>query len=1042
MICKRDHVSGLKFGQVPRQKPKESVVARGIFRPSTQGDDVPSVREEKDTIDGSKGDVSAGFTDAPDNYTITGFVYQDLNNDLRYNHKLEQMIQVNGVLTRGEFNEEAMEFITRIDDSPLLLDGLGKGVYSITPAPAISDITTDSSDSTLTIHGQYFESVTGLNANDHAGVKGKINISSNGMDALNNSMIIVDLASSKLNPSSFLISSPTYFIDFALFYNATGSGSSGGSQEKNVTYIFFLIKAYKGVNNTMWITGFGFPQESLLVLDKSSARIKPLFLDDNSIQFPLGQIDLGNSTHTIQVVTESGWGSNILTSNFENIPVGPPPTPTIANVSQSETRGFNHNLMPISTKFWSQHIDDLCGKGNVVVDGQDFGSDPSVISVSLCNETITDFTLTSHQQIHFSIPPLVKNTCPLKIQVSNQSTIYEKSVIPPIIMSTSNISVDGGHFLLQGIYFNDPVQVAIGSNICFNLTMTRKGTLQEISCYFNPFVMRDNLVKEGEITGPSDHQLIVSSMGVEATPYPIVLEPSTVAVVLVVQYGLKRAAEAHAIAIAQEKELARKTRPRPETAYPRSISLLRGNWMNMVDAKWNDVNSRVRFNTVSKPAPVQDDPEKACGSKSVVENSHSSPGLEAVKRVALDFKKSVINTGSYVSSYKGRFKTLVSKTTTVYQAKCDHPIPLVDLCYTMLSMTPETEVEHMFYESFQGERTIIQAPKDKFIEILDIDSWEMIGFGAQGLIYKGILDGVEVCVKQLIVKDQEYDTQRHSEENFLEELSLYFLDVVLKNHIVSMLPSIPEIMMTLVNGMIHLNSALVNQIVHRDLKPPNIFVGVDDNNKVIIAIGDLGISAARVATQSLDALTRAVTPNIAPPEALDKSPQYSATFDAYSCGNLITGIMPFDGFSSEQYSILIRNNMRAMLPPDTPQEYIELLKKLWHQDPKMRPSFEEMAEWISQLPLLMVNPNYSELMDIMKDVYKKQYDQHYKLLKSKAPGLDLDMVIETLCANIDDLKSKCIFKRMSSGIGQTDEVTVEDDSNMDIASGSNNNNNV
>eukprot|EP01133_Synstelium_polycarpum_P015520 gene15520-18434_t len=34
--------------------------------------------------------------------------------------------------------------------------------------------------------------------------------------------------------------------------------------------------------------------------------------------------------------------------------------------------------------------------------------------------------------------------------------------------------------------------------------------------------------------------------------------------------------------------------------------------------------------------------------------------------------------------------------------------------------------------------------------------------------------------------------------------------------------------------------------------------------------------------------------------------------------------------------------------------------------------FEEIAEWISQLPLLMVNPNYSQLIDIMKDVYKKQ----------------------------------------------------------------------
>eukprot|EP01133_Synstelium_polycarpum_P017184 gene17184-20473_t len=284
--------------------------------------------------------------------------------------------------------------------------------------------------------------------------------------------------------------------------------------KSNVFYFPAIAKALKGVNNTMWITGYGFPQESLLVLDKSSARIKPIFLDDKRIQFPLGQIDLGNSTHTIQVVTESGWGSQHLdrqlckhthqsSTNARRVPSStylcPKPE---GQQSQSQPTtivcqvppGSGHNLtMTFVVKGMQPVIfpgvfsyntptiqSSTINSSNVVIEGQNFGSDPSFVSVRLCNETIADFTLTSHQQIHFSIPPLVKNTCPLEIQVANQSTIYEKSIIPPIIMSTSNISVDGGHFFLQGMYFNDPVQVAIGSNICFNLTMTRKGALQDI----------------------------------------------------------------------------------------------------------------------------------------------------------------------------------------------------------------------------------------------------------------------------------------------------------------------------------------------------------------------------------------------------------------------------------------------------------------------------------------------------------------------------------------------------------------------------------
>src|SRR6185369_8551507 len=87
--------------------------------------------------------------------------------------------------------------------------------------------------------------------------------------------------------------------------------------------------------------------------------------------------------------------------------------------------------------------------------------------------------------------------------------------------------------------------------------------------------------------------------------------------------------------------------------------------------------------------------------------------------------------------------------------------------------------------------------------------------------------------------------------------------------------------------------------------------------------------------------TYGVLPYIAP-EVLNKY-QYSQASDIYSVGIImwviLTGKIPFANRAYDsELAVDIFNGLRPKISKDTPQCYIDLMKKCWHKDPAKRPS--------------------------------------------------------------------------------------------------------
>ncbi|RHZ65920.1 hypothetical protein Glove_310g13 [Diversispora epigaea] len=151
-------------------------------------------------------------------------------------------------------------------------------------------------------------------------------------------------------------------------------------------------------------------------------------------------------------------------------------------------------------------------------------------------------------------------------------------------------------------------------------------------------------------------------------------------------------------------------------------------------------------------------------------------------------------------------------------------------------------------------------------------------------------------------------------------------------------------------------------LIHRDLHPGNLMITEAYNNSKykFIRLGDLGL--CRLANEISSSGAYGILPYIAP-EVLNKY-QYTQASDIYSVGIIMwiisTGKIPFAirAYDSE-LAVDIFNGLRPKINRDTPQCYVELMKKCWHEDPTKRPNakiiFDTSEKWIKELM-------YEELM--------------------------------------------------------------------------------
>ncbi|XP_073704910.1 receptor-interacting serine/threonine-protein kinase 1 [Garra rufa] len=189
------------------------------------------------------------------------------------------------------------------------------------------------------------------------------------------------------------------------------------------------------------------------------------------------------------------------------------------------------------------------------------------------------------------------------------------------------------------------------------------------------------------------------------------------------------------------------------------------------------------------------------------------------------------------------------------------------------------------------------------------------------------------------------------------------MELIPKGNLLTMLETVPvpisvkgRIILEILEGMVYL---MENQVVHKDLKPENILV--DKNFHIKIA--DLGLATSQMWSKLTKEESRrqsrlgrkscaraAGTLCYMAPEHLksintrstEKSDVYSFAIVVWV---ILTGREPYENARSEdQICHCVCQGERpdeALIPRETPQDFIELMRTCWKEDPHQRPTFKD-----------------------------------------------------------------------------------------------------
>ncbi|XP_035655677.2 receptor-interacting serine/threonine-protein kinase 1-like isoform X1 [Oncorhynchus keta] len=193
------------------------------------------------------------------------------------------------------------------------------------------------------------------------------------------------------------------------------------------------------------------------------------------------------------------------------------------------------------------------------------------------------------------------------------------------------------------------------------------------------------------------------------------------------------------------------------------------------------------------------------------------------------------------------------------------------------------------------------------------------------------------------------------------------MELLPKGNLLAMLDRVPvlisikgRIILEILEGMVYL---MKNRVIHKDLKPENILVDKDFH----IKIADLGLATcqtwSRLTKEESRRQSRLARPGAGgvggraagtlcymAPEHLDSIHTCSSEkSDVYSFAIVVwvilTGSEPYENARSEDHICqCVRKGDRPdedLISADTPVEITELMKRCWHQDPQLRPTFQE-----------------------------------------------------------------------------------------------------
>ncbi|XP_059457911.1 serine/threonine-protein kinase STY13-like [Corylus avellana] len=295
-----------------------------------------------------------------------------------------------------------------------------------------------------------------------------------------------------------------------------------------------------------------------------------------------------------------------------------------------------------------------------------------------------------------------------------------------------------------------------------------------------------------------------------------------------------------------------------------------------------------------------------------------------------------------------------------------------------------------------GNEFVFEIDRSLLIDPRGITYGREIGEGPHSIVYEGLYKSKVVAVK-VIQPSRTSDVSPESKEKFQREVTL--LSRVKHENVVKFIGASVEPSMVIITelmrgGTLHkyllsnrpntldlklsISFALdisrameylhANSIIHRDLKPSNLLLTED---KKQIKLADFGLARVEISGKmTIEAGTfRWMAPELFSLDPLPSGAKkhYDHKVDVYSFSivlwELLTNKTPFKGRNNVMVAYATANNERPSVQ-DVPKALVPFLESCWAEDPKCRPEFMEITDFLhSFCSTLTKPPNAVEIED-------------------------------------------------------------------------------